>query len=201
MIGKKISEIDNIKQYNVMYYKINTENPVITAIYKDRLVISDRDDVVYEPYIKKYLGIPQKEKVKCLYEKTCGAVMFTYKDGKRLYLLIKNDSGHIGFPKGHIELDETEYQTTLREVFEETGLKCNIIDGFRMEYSFDTLDETHKTCVYYMSEYEYQDAIIQQEEISKSWLVEYDEAMKLLNFWQDRDILKAAEGKLNSEKS
>ena len=37
------------------------------------------------------------------FEKTAGAVMFTEKDGMRKYLLIRNESGHIGFPKGHIE--------------------------------------------------------------------------------------------------
>ena len=33
--------------------------------------------------------------------------------------LIKNNSGHIGFPKGHIEYGENERETALAEVFEE----------------------------------------------------------------------------------
>ena len=127
--------------------------------------------------------------------------MFTYKDNERLYLLIKNESGHIGFPKGHIELDESEEQTAVREVFEETGIKAEIIDSFRMEYQYITHDNTHKTCVYFMSEYPYRKAEIQESEISQSWLVGFDEAMELLNFPQDRVILDAVEKRLGHEKS
>ena len=53
-----------------------------------------------------------------LYEKTCGAVMYTGDGDERRYFLIKNNSGHIGFPKGHIEYGESERETALREVFE-----------------------------------------------------------------------------------
>ena len=58
------------------------------------------------------------------------------KDGKRKYILITNISGHIGFPKGHIESGENEKQTALREIYEETGVHTTIIDGFREFYNY-----------------------------------------------------------------
>lgn len=201
MLGKKYSDINNDKDYTVKEYGSISKNSIVSAVYKNILVIADESEKLFEPYVKKFLGISQKEKVKCLYEKTCGSVMFTYKDNERLYLLIKNESGHIGFPKGHIELDESEEQTAVREVFEETGIKAEIIDSFRMEYQYITHDNTHKTCVYFMSEYPYKKAKIQECEISQSWLVGFDEAMELLNFPQDRVILDAAEKRIMNEKS
>ena len=61
------------------------------------------------------------------HEKSCGAVVFTKIDGEIKYLLISNIGGVYGFPKGHVECDETEAETALREVYEETHLKINLI--------------------------------------------------------------------------
>ena len=201
MLGKKYSDLKNNKDYIIKEYGNISETAVVSAVYKNILVIADESEKLFEPFVKKFLGISQKEKVKCLYEKTCGSVMFTYNGNKRLYLLIKNESGHIGFPKGHIELDESEEQTAVREVFEETGIKADLIDNFRVEYQYITHDNTHKTCVYFMSEYPYKKAEIQESEISQSWLVGFDETMELLNFPQDRVILDAVEKRLGHEKS
>jgi len=64
-------------------------------------------------------------------EKSCGVVLFrenslTNSDkAERLYLLLHYPSGHIDFPKGHVEPGEEndEHFTAHREVTEETGIK------------------------------------------------------------------------------
>ena len=57
------------------------------------------------------------------YEKSCGAVVFRKYHGNIELLLIKHVvGGHWSFPKGHVEAGESERQTALREVREETGL-------------------------------------------------------------------------------
>ena len=56
------------------------------------------------------------------WEKSCGAVVFTRENGQVKYLLVANLEGIYGFPKGHVEAGETEVETALREVREETGL-------------------------------------------------------------------------------
>ena len=50
-------------------------------------------------------------------EKSCGAIIFN--DGK--VLVVKQTSGFYGFPKGHVEIGETEKETAIRETKEETG--------------------------------------------------------------------------------
>ena len=172
----------------------------VIAIYKDELIVAPKGKIMYEPEIKEQLGVPQSEKVLCFYEKTCGAVMYTEYKGERRYLLIKNESGHIGFPKGHIELGETEEQTAVREVFEETGFKIAVDTNTRTQYQYITRENTQKNCVYFVVHYNYAPAIIQESEISQSWLVPYSEASLLLNFVQDKEILTKAERRLVNNK-
>ncbi len=131
------------------------------------------------------------------FEKTGGAVMFTEKDGKRKYLLIKNESGHIGFPKGHIDYGETETDTAKREVFEETGLDLVPLGDFRCEYTYLTREKTVKTGVFFIGHYDYREPEIQEDEILDDWLLTYDEAMQKLNFPEDRELLTKAEEYIN----
>ena len=59
------------------------------------------------------------------YEKSCGALVFRQdpKTGCMYILMIRHKrGGHRSFPKGHVEAGETEHQTAIREVEEETRL-------------------------------------------------------------------------------
>ncbi len=116
-------------------------------------------------------------------------------NGVKKYLLIKNaDSGHIGFPKGHTEPGETEEETAEREVFEETGIRIKVDVSTRQQYSYINKSNAVKECVYFCNEYNPEESVkIQQEEISESWLVSLSEALKLLNYPQDVEILKRAD--------
>ena len=56
-------------------------------------------------------------------EKSCGAIVLSPDNTNRKVLLIKHENGgHWAFPKGHVEEGETEVETALREIKEETGL-------------------------------------------------------------------------------
>lgn len=152
-------------------------------------------DICYECNILHIFGnlIEPDDKLYMKFEKTCGAVMFTEKDEKRKYLLIKNESGHIGFPKGHVEYGETELETARREVFEETGLNFRQYGDFREEYTYTTRENSIKTGVFFIGSYKYRQPDIQQEEILDNWLLTFEEAMKKLNFPEDRELLEKAE--------
>ncbi len=161
------------------------------------LVPEDRygGDICFECNILHVLGDMVKENdiLYPKFEKTGGAVMFTEKDGERRYLLIKNESGHIGFPKGHIDYGETELQTAKREVFEETGLDLVPLGDFRYEYSYFTREKTKKTGVFFIGHYDYREPEIQEDEILDDWLLPYEKAIELLNFPEDRVLLTKAE--------
>ena len=90
-----------------------------------------------------------------IYEKSCGAVVFTSVNNQIKYLLVRSLAGIYGFPKGHVEKDETEEETALREVFEETGLTVRLISGFRTvdEHPIPQKENTIKQIVYFLGEY------------------------------------------------
>ncbi|MBE6880296.1 MAG: NUDIX domain-containing protein [Ruminococcaceae bacterium] len=152
-------------------------------------------NIVHETYFQEQY---YKSEVYALYEKTSGAVIYTDDNGERKYFLIKNKSGHIGFPKGHIEYGEKERENALREVYEECGLNVILNDKFRAEYTFRTLENTEKTSVFFLGYFDKEAAVtIQQEEVIGDWLLSYNEAMEKLNWEQDKEILKKAEDFLN----
>lgn len=129
------------------------------------------------------------------YEKSCGAVVFTRIDGKIKYLLIANLEGVWGFPKGHVESGETEIETALREVYEETNLKVKLIGDFKTtdEHLIPSKKDTAKQIVYFLAEFDNSEKIIfQKTELSGARLVGYEEAIELFQFESSKRILTEA---------
>ncbi len=169
---------------------------VKTPSRKEYWVIVPKNTQLYEPDIRFLVSdyIPESKDATfiCYYEKSCGSVLFTEKDGKRYYILIKNMSGHVGFPKGHVEFGEDEHMTALRETYEETGVRANLIPGFRESYNYLINGYIKKEAIYYTSAFRPEEVKMDIMEISEYQLVTYDEAAKLLNYPHDRSILRKA---------
>lgn len=128
-------------------------------------------------------------------EKSCGAVVFTRQQGRILYAIICSVAGICGFPKGHMEKNETEKQTALREVLEETGLKITLLEGFREEcrYPITVSGEVrNKQVVLFLGEYENQRPTPQKSEVCDIRLLDYTQAMSVLRFEDSRRILTNA---------
>lgn len=100
----------------------------------ERPIISQYGEVFYEPELRQVLSKLKNIKLKsivCLYEKSCGAVIFYKSRQNTKILLVKNSNGRYwSFPKGHIEDGENEHQTAIREIKEETGLDVVIERAF-----------------------------------------------------------------------
>jgi 8-oxo-dGTP pyrophosphatase MutT (NUDIX family) len=129
-----------------------------------------------------------------IYEKSCGAVIFTRINNEIKYLLIRNLAGIYGFPKGHVEQGETEEQTALREVFEEVGLAVKLVSGFRCEdeHPIPEKGNTMKQIVYFLGEYSNQEFTYQKEELTDALLTDYETAMTLFQFDSSKRILTEA---------
>lgn len=140
------------------------------------------------------LGYYDIEVITLNYEKSCGAVVFTKIDNVIKYLIIQNLTGIYGFPKGHVEHNETEEETALREVYEEVGIRVKLIDGFRIldEHVIPQKENTIKRIVYFLGEYSDQEFIYQKEELSNAVLMDFDTAINLFQFESTKRILKEA---------
>ena len=61
------------------------------------------------------------------FEKSCGVLPYRMVNGQQEFLLVfETYSKCWSLPKGHIEAGETDVQTALRELYEETGLTANL---------------------------------------------------------------------------
>lgn len=122
-------------------------------------------------------------------EKSCGCIIF---NGDNDVLLLKMNDGHWSFPKGHVEDGETELDTAYREVIEETGIKCIIIDGFRRINSYSPKKNVIKDVVFFVAESYTTNIKIQLEEVSSADFYSIDVARKLITFKTDLIIFNDA---------
>ena len=131
-------------------------------------------------------------------EKSCGALVYRLEGEKLMLLLLRHrHGGHWSFPKGHVEGNETEVQTALREVREETGLVVNLQDGFRHTVEYYPKPGVKKLVVYFLGEAAPNAvAVRQEEEISELKWVEWNDAFRAVSFKNDRELLTYAKEQL-----
>ena len=125
-------------------------------------------------------------------EKSCGAIVYTIEHGELKYVIICSKEGIYGFPKGHIEGTESEEETALREVLEETGLSVQLIGNFKAEdtYTFTRNGDTRlKHIVYFLAEYSNQMPKAQEEELSSVHLMDFETAISLFQFESSKRLL------------
>ena len=127
------------------------------------------------------------------YEKSCGVVTYIFINNEIHYLLVRQTNGFLSFPKGHVEGNETEEETALRECLEETALKATIKKGFRevINYQIPEID-VDKDVVLFVGEIDNLDYHRQEKEIADIQVYKYQEAYNLLEFDNWKQVLKKA---------
>ena len=136
-------------------------------------------------------------------EKSCGAVVFRNKNNNIQVLLIRHlNGGHWAFPKGHVEKGETEEQTALREILEETGLAVELDNRYRQVVSYSPKKDVVKDVVYFVATASSDAATVaQEEEISQIVWVDMHNAADYVSFDNDKKVLLGAiEHYLNTHK-
>ena len=136
------------------------------------------------------------------YIKSCGFVVYKEINGKNYYLIIEATNGDIGFPKGHMEKDETELQTAVRELKEETNIEVLLIEGFRyqIEYPLPNKKDTIKQSVYFLGKCINDKIICQEKEVIEAKFLTFEEALLALTFDETKKLLQLANDYLNSIK-
>ena len=137
------------------------------------------------------------------YVKSCGFVAYKQIGNEKYYLIIKSLNGDVGFPKGHMEPGESELETAIRELKEETGIDVNVVQGFRrqIEYELRRMPDTIKQSVYFLGECVSDNIVRQEAEVTEAGFVSYEDALKLLTFEETKNILEDAEKFLDKTKN
>lgn len=123
-------------------------------------------------------------------EKSCGAVIYKYENSKLYILLLKHNQGHWSFSKGHVENEETEKETALREIKEETNLDVCIDNNFRYLTTYSPKENTIKDVVYFVATPLNDDIKIQEKEISEISWYSAIEALDKITYDNDKQVLK-----------
>ena len=132
-------------------------------------------------------------------EKSCGAVIYYQHDDVRVYLLIQHvNGGHWAFAKGHVENEETEVETALREIKEETQLEVILDANFRSEVTYSPKPGVVKDVIYFIAESKSLNVMNQQEEVTQIMWLPLEEALQRLTYESDRQVLTDASAYLDS---
>ena len=182
MLALKIQQKQISKIKNEIYEKVldgNLEN--------------NKKDIVN--YIMNTKGINEE-----LQEtKSSGAIVYKVEGNEIKYLLIMLIRGNWGFPKGHFEGEETEKETAVREIFEETGLNVKFHDDFRETIQYFPAPFIFKTVIYFLAEAVTDNVKIQTDEVAEYRWATHDEAAKLITYRLQKKILKKANDMLSNE--
>ena len=133
------------------------------------------------------------------YEKSCGCLVVN--QGK--VLMIQHNEGHWDFPKGHMEVGESEEDTALREVKEETNINVVLdseepfllVKNYLRDYDIvDGTIQNRLVNTYYFTgvtnsddiEYFHQTKLEKQDSL-RGFFIDKEEAIELLKEYNEED--------------
>lgn len=131
-------------------------------------------------------------------EKSCGAIIY---NEENKVLIVKHNAGHWDFPKGHMEKDENEYQTAIREVKEETNIDIELYKDCRYVIHYSPKENVDKTVVFFLAKNKSKDLVKQDCEIQNIGWFEYKEAINILTYDVAKELLEKSYNDLNKKSS
>lgn len=182
---------------------------VIATVHKDGepgfyIVVAPKSTRFIDTQIREAIAFAMQDctyELSCLYERSCGAVVYRIIHDELRFLLIKNKrSAHWGFPKGHVEMGETFEQTACREVLEETGIHIRILPDFSYKSEYTIQGKVEKSVIIFLAGTKDVQTVIQREEIDDYIWLNYDRAVEMLRFDNDKMILTNAKNFLLDRK-
>lgn len=122
-----------------------------------------------------------------------GVIPITYRDQIPYLLLIQHHSGFWGFPKGHKEGNESDYESAVRELLEETGLTVDRLihpEPFTEAYKFKFKGQLIDKQVYYFLAQVSGTLAIQKEEVKDARWVPVTQAEQFATYAEGKALVK-----------
>lgn len=162
--------------------------------------LSDKNDSqeVYLNDLNKFYSKEEQEEYGVLaieievIEKSCGLIVLKEEQNKMKVLLVHHNVGHWGLPKGHVEGDETEIETAIRETMEETGIKASVTSNFREVITYKPRENAIKNVVFFIGNVSDDKIIPQLTEVSEAKFVEINEALNLISHEDEKILIEKA---------
>ena len=173
-------ELQNYVKVNTAPYKYPR-----AIIYAKELPKTTSGKIIRHDILKQIEINPVKEK-------SCGAIIYKYENGGLRFLISKHKQGHYSFTKGHVENNETEVETALREIKEETNLDVKLDTGFREINTYSPRLGSIKDVIYFIATPTSDDLKIQEHEIIEALWLNYEDSLKTITNDSDKEILKKA---------
>ena len=126
------------------------------------------------------------------YEKSCGAAVFKIRYGEVYFLVEHMKQGHISIPKGHKEENETDEETAVREIREETNLEVKLDTVFRHDVCYSPREGINKVVTFFVAEAVTEDLKNQESEVSDLEWLPYDQAIEAVTYPTDKEVLSHA---------
>ena len=136
------------------------DGQVVAAICRkndceDKLVVAPEGSVFHQGQIAEAVYFQEQyfiSTIDSLFRKSCGVIPFRRNGEEREYLILLQTNNCWSFPKGHMEAGETEEQTALRELFEETGLTAKLDTSRSASIEYPISSFAKKEVVFYLGE-------------------------------------------------
>lgn len=119
-------------------------------------------------------------------DKSCGCIVFN----NRKILLVKHKKGHIGFPKGHPEGNETNVDTAIREVKEETNIDVEIISNKTYKETYCPEEGVIKDVIYFLARKVSGKDKPQEEEVAQIMWIDVEKAIDEITFEESKQVLR-----------
>lgn len=121
---------------------------------EDKLVAAPKGTVFHQGQIAEMVAFQEQyfdSYILSLFHKSCGVLPYRIVDGRKEFLLVFEQFSQCwSIPKGHMEAGETEVETALRELFEETGLAAQLDTSKSAVIEYPISPVGHKQVVFYL---------------------------------------------------
>lgn len=149
---------------------------------------------------KKQDNSPSSQgKVTTMDQVSAGGVAFRWRDSEPEVAIVSvKPKLRWQLPKGIVDPGESPQVTAVREVREEAGVEADLIKLIEtIEYWYRSVKygkpiRYHKFVHFYLLEYKSGDVANHDHEVEESRWVSFDEALRLLDFKSERDVVEKA---------
>lgn len=121
---------------------------------EDKLVVAPEGTVMHQGEIAAATAFQEQffeTSIDCVLRKSCGVIPYCIAGGETKYLIVYEQFSQCwSLPKGHMEAGETEVETALRELFEETGLTAELDTSDTASIEYPISPRSRKQVIFFL---------------------------------------------------